>query len=110
MNTFDLILFLIPCLIASGIFMILFVVAENVASRLKIAIWALLLTALLITVNGLEHLACNLFEVGSCKWMGLTMLFPYAVFGLSYKWSRPFRHRVQRAFNFRTNAAESRPA
>ena len=43
MKTFDLILFLIPCLIASGVFMILFVVAENVATRLKVAIWAFLL-------------------------------------------------------------------
>jgi len=90
--------------------MILFVVAENVAMRLKVAIWALFIAVVLITVNGLEYLACNLFEGQGCKWLGWFSLLPHVIFGLSYKWSRPFRHRVQRAFNFRKDAAESKPA
>lgn len=90
--------------------MILFVVAENVKAKFKVAAMALFIAAILITVNGLEHLACDLFEGQGCKWLGWFSLLPHVIFGLSYKWFRPFRHRVQRAFNFRKNAAESKTA
>lgn len=97
---FELLVFIIPSLVASGVFMVVFVVAENVEMKFKTAIWVLFLIALLVTVNGLEHLACQLFEVNSCKWLGWLALLPHLMFGVSYKWNRSFRRRVQRAFNF----------
>jgi hypothetical protein len=93
--------FIIPSLVASGVFMVVFVVADNVAMKFKAVIWVYFLIALLVTVNGLEKLACHLFEVKSCKWLGCLALLPHLIFGVSYKWNRSFRRRVQRAFNYK---------
>ncbi len=62
---FDLLVFIIPSLVASGVFIVVFVVAENVEKMFKTAIWVVFLIALLVTVNGMEQLACQLFEVKS---------------------------------------------
>jgi len=92
--------FVLSSLVASGVFMVVFVVAENVKMKFKPVIWVLFLMALLVAVQGLEQLACQLFEGTGCQWMGWLLLLPLVIFELSYKWNPSFRRRIQHAFNF----------